>query len=91
MARNACTGKLGILSIKNRSFPYNNLGLLNVYKLNKENNSKDLNNAENGVFKGYILFFQILEELILQFLQRYRILSLVPMLSLALKNYLNVL
>ena len=61
MARNACTGKLGILSIKNRSFPYNNLGPLNVYKLNKENNSKDLNNAENGVFKGYILFFQIVE------------------------------
>ena len=54
-------GKLGILSIKNRSFPYNNLGPLNVYKLNKENNSKDLNNAQNSVFRGYILFFQILE------------------------------
>tara|TARA_Y100001972_G_C7658451_1_gene331802 strand:- start:235 stop:510 length:276 start_codon:yes stop_codon:yes gene_type:complete len=49
------------LSIKIRSFPYNNLGPLNVYKLNKENNSKDLNNAQNSVFKGYILFFQILE------------------------------
>lgn len=61
MARNACVSKLGILSIKNRSFPYNNLVLLNVFKLNKENNSKDLNNTENGVFKGYILFFQILE------------------------------
>lgn len=57
MARNACVSKLGILSIKNRSFPYNNLGLLNVFKLNKENNSKDLNNAQNSVFKGYILFF----------------------------------
>ena len=61
MARNASTGKLGILSIKNSSFPYNNLGLLNVFKLNKENNSKDLNNAQNSVFKRYILFFQILE------------------------------